>query len=219
MKTDRAQAIESTFREICAHGAVLCIRFGPGIPVVEAARAAAGGGLRILEITLTTPGALEAIRLLARDETILAGAGTVLTINDVRETAGAGARFIMSPVFDKDVVDEAHRHEMLAIPGAASPGEILAAHRSGARMVKFYPSGALGGPAFLRAIRGPLPDIPIIPTSGPTAENLAEYFAAGAAAVGVGSDVFPEGFALESVEAAARRVRSAIDAYRSRSGA
>jgi 2-dehydro-3-deoxyphosphogluconate aldolase/(4S)-4-hydroxy-2-oxoglutarate aldolase len=216
---DSARAIESTFEEIRSRGAVLCVRLGPGTPVVDAARSAVRGGLTVLEVALTTPGALDAMRELARDDGILVGAGTVLTPNDVREVAGAGARFIMSPVFDKEVLDESHRLGMLAVPGAATPAEILAAYRGGARMVKFYPSGALGGPAFLRAFRGPLPHIPIIPTSGPTAGNLAEYFAAGAVAVGVGVDVFRDECTPEIIEAEARRVRGAIDRYRSGAGA
>jgi len=115
-------------------------------------------------------------------------------------------------------VHEAHRLGLLAVPGTATPTEILAAHRGGARLVKVFPSGALGGPEFLRAVRGPLPHVPLVPTSGPNAGNLHEYLAAGAVAVGVGREVFPPGFTLQSVEAASRRVREALDAARSEGG-
>jgi 2-dehydro-3-deoxyphosphogluconate aldolase/(4S)-4-hydroxy-2-oxoglutarate aldolase len=183
--------------------------------IAQACRAAAKGGLRALEITLTTPGALEIIEELAREEKVVVGAGTVLTIDQVRQVASVGGRFILSPVFDEAVVVEAHLLGLIAIPGAGSAAEILAARRNGSQLVKIFPAGALGGAAFVRAIRGPLPDVPLIPTSGPTAENVAEYFAAGAAAVGIGTDeVFLPGLKPKDVETAARRVREAVDAAR-----
>lgn len=209
--------IDRTFRAIQADGAILCIRFGPGQDILEACRAGWRGGLRIVELTLTTPGAIEAMDLLAREaktagQGCMVGGGTVLTIDQVRAVERAGGRFVLSPVFDPRIVDEADRLGLLAVPGAATPAEILAAHRHGTRAVKVFPSGPLGGPAFLKTVRGPLPAIPLIPTSGPNAENLADYFKAGAVAVGVGPEVFPPGFTPESAEAAARRVRRAIDA-------
>jgi 2-dehydro-3-deoxyphosphogluconate aldolase/(4S)-4-hydroxy-2-oxoglutarate aldolase len=183
--------------------------------VLDACRAAIRGGLNILELTLTTPGALDVMEQLAGDDTAVVGAGTVLSVQDVERVAAAGGRFAMSPVFDAEVVAAAHHHGLLAVPGAATPREILTAHRSGARMVKVFPAAALGGPLFLKAVRGPLPDIPLVPTSGPTADTLADYFAAGASAVGIGGEVFPPGFTLEHVEEASRRVRRAVEAVTS----
>lgn len=211
-----AHAIETTLHTIYDRGVILCVRLGPGAPVLDAARAAAAGGLTVIEMTLTTPGALNAIHALSRDENLLVGAGTVLTVNDVRAVEEAGGRFVVSPVFDEVVLREAERRGMLAIPGASTPTEILAAYRAGARAVKVFPAAALGGPGFLRAVRGPLPQIPLIPTSGPTAETLAEYFAAGAYAVGVGGEVFQTDFTLERVREAAKRVCGAVDACSSR---
>jgi len=205
--------IDRTFAEVIADGVVLCIRMRDGAGVVDACRAAARGGLRVLEITLTTPGALEVIRALSREDVIVGG-GTVLSPDDVRAVAASGGRFALSPVFDPEVVDEADRLGLLAIPGASTPTEILAAHRHGARAVKVFPAGALGGPAYLRAIRGPLPDVKLIPTSGATAETLHEYLDAGAVAVGVGTDVFPPDFTLKSVEVAARKVRDSMNKAR-----
>jgi 2-dehydro-3-deoxyphosphogluconate aldolase/(4S)-4-hydroxy-2-oxoglutarate aldolase len=129
----------------------------------------------------------------------------------------AGGRFTLSPVFAPDAIDEATRLGMLAIPGAATPTEILKAHRHGVRLVKVFPSGALGGPQFLRAVRGPFPKIALLPTNGPNADNLADYFDAGAAAVGIMADVFPPGFTIASVESGARKVRQAVAAWRARS--
>ncbi len=208
----REARIQRTLDELLADGVVVCIRFRDGSLTLDASRAVVRGGLRVLEITMTTPGALEMIATLSPERGLVVGAGTVLTAGAVEEVAKAGGRFVMSPVFDREVVDAAHARGLLAIPGAATPAEILAAHRHGARLVKVFPSGALGGPAFLRALRGPLPDLPIIATSGPTCETIAEYVAAGALAVGVGSEIFPDGFTPEGAERAARRIRQAMDA-------
>jgi 2-dehydro-3-deoxyphosphogluconate aldolase/(4S)-4-hydroxy-2-oxoglutarate aldolase len=206
--------IERTRNEVLAEGVILCIRMGADDPVLEACRAALDGGLRVLEITLTTPGALKIISELSTDERAIVGGGTVLTPDDVRAVSIAGGRFVLSPAFHPQVVDEAHLHGLLAIPGTATPSEILAAYRHGAMAIKVFPCGQLGGPAYLKSVSGPFPDMPLVPTSGPNAENLAEYFEAGAVAVGVGADVVPPGFTLESVEKAARRVKEAIDRAR-----
>ncbi|GJM45337.1 MAG: KHG-KDPG bifunctional aldolase [Gemmatimonadota bacterium] len=206
--------IQATLHEVLADGVFLAVRLFQGDPVLEACRAAARGGLRLLEVTLTTPGALDVIEALAKDGNAIVGAGTVLTTADAARVADAGARFAMSPVLDPDVVDAIHARGLLAVPGGGTATEILAAHRTGARLVKVFPAQALGGPEFLRKIRGPLPDIPLVPTSGPSAANAADYFAAGAVAIGLGSEVFAPGFTIESVESAARRVRVAVDAAR-----
>lgn len=207
-------AIERTREEILEDGVILCARMGDRDPIVDACRAAVLGELRVLEITLTTPGALKAIETLSTDGDAIVGAGTVLTVEQAREVKAAGGRFILSPVFDPLVVAEAHRLEMLAVPGTASPTEILAAFHCGARLIKVFPVGALGGPAFLRAVRGPFPDVPLVGTNGPTAENLGEYFAAGALAVGLGGEVFHDGYTLSSIEVSARRVRESVKTYR-----
>ena len=126
-----------------------------------------------------------------------------------------GGRFAFSPVYHPQVIDEAHLHGLLFVPGAATPAEILSAHRHGVRMVKVFPAGVLGGPDYLRAVRGPLPGVPLVPTSGPTADTVADYFNAGAVAVGIGrAEVYPSGSSLEQIEETARRVKTAVDAAR-----
>ncbi len=195
-------------------GVFLAVRLGPGAPLLELVRAAMRGGLRLIEITLTTPGALDAIAALAADPACIVGAGTVLTTREVRDVAAAGGRFAMSPVVDPPVIGAAHAAGLLAVPGAGSATEILTAHRAGAPMVKVFPSGPLGGPEFIRKIRGPLPHIELVPTSGPTAATIPDYVAAGVAAVGVGAEVFANPVP-DRVEAAARRIRRAMDAARS----
>jgi 2-dehydro-3-deoxyphosphogluconate aldolase/(4S)-4-hydroxy-2-oxoglutarate aldolase len=211
---DPGDRIRETRALLLQDGVVLCVRLARGAALLELCRAAMRGGLRVLEITLTTPGAIEAIATLAKEGESLVGAGTVLTTEELRAVAAAGGRFAFSPVVDAAVMDEAARLGLLAVPGAGTSTEILAARRHGAEIVKVFPAAALGGPAFLRAVRGPFPEVSLLPTSGPTAENLGEYFAAGACAVGVGGEVFHEGCTPASVEAAAKRMREAADAAR-----
>jgi 2-dehydro-3-deoxyphosphogluconate aldolase/(4S)-4-hydroxy-2-oxoglutarate aldolase len=201
--------IAETRESALAHGVFLAVRLTGDAPVVELCRAAARGGLRVLEITLTTPGALTAIEALAGEADLLVGGGTVLTAGQARDVARAGGRFALSPVYDPAVGDAAREHGLLYVAGAATPLEILTAHRGGSDPVKVFPAGPLGGPEFLRLVRGPLPEVRLVPTSGPTAENLHEYLAAGAVAVGVGRDVLAPPATPASVEAAARRVAEA----------
>jgi 2-dehydro-3-deoxyphosphogluconate aldolase/(4S)-4-hydroxy-2-oxoglutarate aldolase len=132
----------------------------------------------------------------------------------VRAVARVGGRFVLSPVFDAEVVDEAHRLGLLAVPGTSTPTEILAAHRHGARLVKVFPAACLGGAAYIRAVRGPLPGIPLVPTNGITADTIVEYVEAGAVAVGVGAEVFSKDFTVDHIEDAARRTRHAMDSAR-----
>jgi 2-dehydro-3-deoxyphosphogluconate aldolase/(4S)-4-hydroxy-2-oxoglutarate aldolase len=205
------QRIEETRQRLLDNRAIVAVRLGAGAPLIEVCRALQAGGLKTLELTLTTPDALSAIEELSADEELLVGGGTVLSVEDVAAVAEAGGAFALSPVLNRAVIAEAHRRGLLAVPGAATPTEILAAHESGADLVKVFPAGPLGGPDYLRKVRGPLPDIPLVPTSGPTAKTIPEYLEAGAAAVGVGGDeLFPAGFSPQIVEKAARRVSGAL---------
>jgi 2-dehydro-3-deoxyphosphogluconate aldolase/(4S)-4-hydroxy-2-oxoglutarate aldolase len=211
------EKIDQTRDRILSEGVILCLRLDDGAQLLDTCRAAMRGGLRVLEITLTTPRALETISTLAEEGEAIVGGGTVLTAEEARAVAAVGGTFALSPVFHPEVIDEAHLHGLLAVPGTASPAETLAAHRHGARLIKVFPAGPLGGPAYLKAIRGPLPETSLVPTSGPTAETVGDYFAAGAVAVGVGgAEIFPFGFTLKGVEEAARRVKEAVDKARGR---
>lgn len=188
---------------------VLCVRCADAETARAGAFAALAGGLTAIEVTLTTPGALDLIAELAADPRALPGAGTVLTPADADAVADAGGRFAFSPITDPAVIDACHARGLLAVPGAATPGEIVAAHRAGARVVKVFPIGPLGGPAYLRAVRGPLPDIPLLPTNGVTLETLPAYLAAGVHAVGAGSDIMASGDPA-TIEARARDWARAI---------
>jgi 2-dehydro-3-deoxyphosphogluconate aldolase / (4S)-4-hydroxy-2-oxoglutarate aldolase len=156
----------------------------------KALAAAVRGGFRALEVTLSTPGAVEIISDLSRDDRLLIGAGTVLTVEQARAAHQAGARFLVSPVLDIEVVAEATRLGCVMIPGCATPTELWKAHRAGAALQKLFPSPA-GGPTWLRSVLAPMPFLRVIPTNGVEVENASEWLAAGAFAVGCVRSLFP----------------------------
>jgi 2-dehydro-3-deoxyphosphogluconate aldolase / (4S)-4-hydroxy-2-oxoglutarate aldolase len=174
------------------------------MPVAEALLQA---GLPVVEITLTVPDAIGAIRAVAKRLAgkMLVGAGTVTDAETAKRAVDAGAEFIVSPCLVREVIEAAHKVNVAVLPGALTPGEVFEAHRLGGDMVKVFPVQSVGGAAYLRALRGPFPDIPLVPTGGVTLENIAELFTAGAAAVGVGTE-------LISKEALARHDYAAIGA-------
>lgn len=159
-----------------------------------AARAMAAAGVRGIEITFTVPDAAASIReaIAALPPEVVVGAGTVLTEAQAREALGAGARFLVSPVGDAWLVRIGHEHGALVAIGGLTPTEIVAAARAGADYVKVFPGESLGGPAYIKHLRGPLPDIMLMVTGGVTRENAADYLAAGAQSVGLGSDLMPK---------------------------
>jgi 2-dehydro-3-deoxyphosphogluconate aldolase / (4S)-4-hydroxy-2-oxoglutarate aldolase len=174
-------------------------------------------GIRSLELTLTTQGALGVVeRLAARvpDGTDL-GVGTVLTADDVDRAADAGARFVVSPSVDPAVIEAANRHGIASYPGAFTPTEIHAAWTAGASAVKLFPAGSLG-PEYLKAVRAPLPDIPLVPTGGVAVEAVGAWLAAGATAVGLGSPLIGNALAadgdLDGLAQRARAVCAAVGA-------
>lgn len=154
--------------------------------------AAVGGGFRVCEFTLTVPGAIALIEEFAAKRGLVVGAGTVLTRDEARRAVGAGARFLVSPVVDEDVIDEATRLGVAMIPGCATPTEMLRAHRAGAAFQKLFPAVATG-PAWVAQTLAPLPFLRIVPTSGVTLENAAAYLRAGAAGVGFVNSLFDPG--------------------------
>jgi len=179
-----------------------------------AARAAHRGGVRLIEITFTVPEAPQVISIL-RDElaACLVGAGTVLEVEQARDAVRAGAQFVFAPNTNPDVVRVAKDAGVLACPGAATPTEITTALRLGADMVKVYPAGLLGGPAYVRAMREVLPEVCLVPTGGVDAANAAQYLAAGAFAVGMGGTMFPrEAMAARDMDAIEQAAREAVTA-------
>jgi 2-dehydro-3-deoxyphosphogluconate aldolase / (4S)-4-hydroxy-2-oxoglutarate aldolase len=170
------------------------------VPVVRAAGveearqavdAILAGGIPVVEITMTVPGAVEVIRSVARQFAgkVLVGAGTVVTREQALACLDAGAQFLVSPGLSIAMIRAARERNTLAIPGALTPTELMAAAAEGAEVVKIFPCGSVGGPKYLKALRGPFPNVKVIPTGGVNAGNAAEYIAAGAFAIGVGSDL------------------------------
>lgn len=153
------------------------------------ATALAEAGIPAFELTMNSADALDTISALAarfRPETLLIGAGTVLSVGAAAAAIQAGAHFIVTPHFDEAIVVWSLEHRIPCIPGALSPTEIWNAWRAGASAVKLFPASAVG-PSFIREMRGPLPQVPLLPTGGVTVENGAAFIASGAVAIGVGS--------------------------------
>jgi 2-dehydro-3-deoxyphosphogluconate aldolase / (4S)-4-hydroxy-2-oxoglutarate aldolase len=177
-----------------------------GLPQI--AEAVREGGIRVLEVTLGSRDAFGAIEALAsRTDGLLVGAGTVLSIDQAERALGAGARFLVMPHLDQELVAWAAGRGVPAFPGAFTPTEILAAWRAGACAVKLFPASAVG-PAFVRELRGPLPEIPLVPTGGVTIETAPAFLAAGAIAVGMGGWLMAGGDVAQIRERAAAVVRA-----------
>ena len=154
--------------------------------------AALAGGFKVIEFTLTTPGAIELIGEFSNRDGIAVGAGTVLTVEDARAAVGAGARYLVSPVVDEAVIDAARTLGVAMMPGTHTPTEMLRAHRAGAQLQKLFPAPGLGA-AFVKACLGPMPFLRIVPTSGVDETNAAAYLEAGAFAVGFVAPLFDAG--------------------------
>jgi 2-dehydro-3-deoxyphosphogluconate aldolase/(4S)-4-hydroxy-2-oxoglutarate aldolase len=173
------------------------------------------GGIEALEVTMTVPGAVDLIRGLAPTlpEGFLLGAGTVLNASIAHAVIGAGAQFVISPVFRREVIAACHEHDVPAMPGCFTPTEILEAHDAGADIVKVFPATTLG-PQYIKDVRAPLPQVKLMPTGGVSPENAGDWIRAGAVAVAAGSQVL-DSKAIESGEFAvvtqkARRIVASV---------
>lgn len=156
--------------------------------VVEAIRE---GGIPILEITMTVPGAIDVIEKLSTKfgDDVLIGAGTVLDPDTARRCVSSGAQFIVSPVLNLETIAGCRELDVVVMPGALTPTEVVQAWNAGADFVKVFPAGAVGGPSYLRALKAPLPQIELVPTGGVSLKTAADFIKAGAAALGVGGDL------------------------------
>ena len=182
---------EEICRRIVEVGIVPVIRAPSAELATRAASAVLEGGISVFEITLTVPGALEVIRSLVDTfgDRALVGAGTVLSATDAKACIAAGARFVVSPGLDLATVDAVLGCDVPMMPGALTPTEVITAWKAGADMVKIFPCSAMGGASYLRALRGPLPQIKLMPTGGVSVTTAREYLEAGASALGVGSEL------------------------------
>jgi len=168
-------------------GVVAVLRIPDPAQVIPVFDALKDGGVKCIEITMSTPNAIEVIAELAKTlpEDISLGVGTVLDPETARAAILAGAEFVVAPTTNFDVIRMCQRYDKVVMPGAFTPTEILAAWEAGADVVKVFP-GSIGGPGYLKAIKGPLPQIALLPTGGVSVENAAEFIEAGAVAVGIG---------------------------------
>jgi 2-dehydro-3-deoxyphosphogluconate aldolase / (4S)-4-hydroxy-2-oxoglutarate aldolase len=180
-------------------GIVPVVRASSAAEALLAAEAVCTGGIPIVEITMTVPGAVEVIRELQRSALagVLIGAGTVLDAETARRCVDAGAEFLVSPGLNLPTVEFAAREGKLMLAGALTPTEVMMAWNGGADLVKIFPCGQVGGAKYIKALKGPFPQIPLVPTGGVNLNTAAEFIEAGAAALGIGGELV-EARALKS---------------------
>ena len=180
-------------------GIVPVVRASSAKHALRAVEAVCAGGIPIVEITMTVPGAVEVIAQLAQSmgSEVLIGAGTVLDAGAAERCIEAGAEFIVSPGFDLETVKFANRRDKLMIAGALTPTEVITAWKAGSDFVKIFPCGTVGGAKYIKALKAPLPQIPMIPTGGVNLNTAADFMIAGAAALGIGGELVSAS-ALES---------------------
>lgn len=216
-------AKEDDLARVLDLGIVAIIRAPSREQLVGVARALYDGGIDVMELTFTVPGVLELLHEVRRDlgENVLLGAGTVLDPETARAALLAGAQFIVSPTLNRDVMTLCRRYDTLVMPGAFTPTEVLAAWEAGADVVKVFPAD-VGGPGYLKALHGPLPQIRLMPTGGVNVKTLRDYVQAGACAVGLGSalverDAVAQGD-LERIRTLAAEYVSLMKRFRSEIG-
>ncbi len=197
-------------------GVIAIVRVASAEQAVEVCGAVARGGVKAIEVTMTVPGAIDAIKEFKKtaSDDILLGAGTVLDPETARTVILAGADFIVSPNLNVDVIKMAHRYGKVVIPGTFTATEILAAWDAGADIVKIFPAGVVG-PQYLKDIKGPLPQIRITPTGGVTLDNASEFIRAGAACISVATAlVDKKALAEKKFDVISEKARQFIEAVK-----
>src|SRR5579863_3948118 len=184
----KKEAVMAAIRDI---GIVPVVRTESAESAIQAIGAIYRGGIRAAEITMTVPGALRALEKIADQfgDQIVLGAGTVLDAATARACMLAGAEFFVTPSLKLETIEMAHRYSKAIIPGAMTPTEVLTAWEAGADAIKIFPVSNLGGPKYIKALKGPFPQIEMVPTGGVNLENIADYFKAGSKVVAVGSEL------------------------------
>ena len=179
----------SIVEEILRVGVVPVVRLDDLTAAIEVARALARGGIPVVEYTLTNPDAIEAVRAVRTTEPdVITGAGTILDGESARLAILAGAQYLVTPTVAPDVIAMGLRYSVPTFCGALTPTEVLAAWEAGAACVKIFPAGAFG-PTYIKALRGPLPQVRMMPSGGVSVDNAGEFIRAGSAAVSAGSDL------------------------------
>ena len=191
MRAETGMDKDSVRQRILEIGIVPVVRAVSPREAMLAVEAVAEGGIPIVEITMTVPGAIDVIRELAKTKRadILIGAGTVLDAETAKKCRDAGAQFLVSPGLDLETVAFATKEQILMMAGALTPTEIITAWKAGSDFVKVFPCGQVGGAKYIKALRGPLPQIPFVPTGGVNLNTAAEFIEAGAAALGIGGEL------------------------------
>ena len=205
--------------EIIKHTGVAAVIRGATVDnIALIGEALSKGGVKVLEITVETPGACAAIEKASLElNDVLVGAGTVLDPETARIAIMSGAKFIFSPTINSKTIEMAKRYGVVSIPGALTPTEILSAYENGADLVKVFPANVFG-PSYIKDIHGPLPQIPLITTGGISVANVGEYIKAGASGVGVGSSLvntkkeLTEQYSSEITETASAFIKAVQDA-------
>ncbi|CAL0314778.1 unnamed protein product [Lupinus luteus] len=182
---------DQTLFQIKNSGVIACLRANSAELAFEAANAAIAGGISVLEIVVSTPGVFEVLQQLVKEHpTIALGVGTVLGIEDAKRAINAGAKFMMSPAIIKDIMDYVQSDEILYIPGAMTPTEMLCAYQAGAKLVKVYPVSALGGSKYISTLKKPFPHICLVASQGITIDSTEEYILRGASSVVLSDAIF-----------------------------
>jgi len=212
---DKVQVLQ-TLQEI---GLVPVLRAESVEKAMALATAIAAGGVTVLEVTMTVPGAMQVMRRLAEERPdILIGAGTVLDPETARMCILEGAKFVVSPALNLKTIEMCHRYSIPVLPGALTPTEVVTAWQAGADVIKVFPANALGGAKYLKSLKAPLPQIELIPTGGVSLATAAEFLEAGAFALGVGADlVDPKAMAEgkpELVTESARKYLAIVKSFR-----
>ena len=178
-------------KKIVDIGVVPVVRASSAAQAIAAAEAVCAGGISVVEVTMTVPGAVEVIAQLVKtmSSAVLVGAGTVLNADSARRCLDAGAQFLVSPGFDLETVKFANGKGVLIMAGALPPTEVITAWNAGSDFVKIFPCGNVGGAKYIKALKGPLPQIPMIPTGGVNLNTAAEFIQAGSAALGIGGEL------------------------------
>lgn len=207
---------EHDLKRVTDCGIVAVVRFSDPGPLVDVVRALADGGVTVAEVTFTVPDALGVIREAKRQlgDRVLLGAGTVLDPETARAAFLAGAEFVVAPNLNLDVIRMCRRYDKLVMPGAFTPTEVLAAWEAGADVVKVFPADVVG-PAFFRALRGPLPQVKLMPTGGVDLTTAGEFLKAGAVCLGVGGQlVDPKAVAAGDFARITQLARQYVDVVR-----
>jgi 2-dehydro-3-deoxyphosphogluconate aldolase / (4S)-4-hydroxy-2-oxoglutarate aldolase len=204
----------ATLAALARHRVSAIVRAPDREKAERAMEAAVQGGFRIVEFTLTTPGALDLVRAFSKRPGLVVGAGTVLELRMAREAVAAGAEFLVSPVTEPEIIREAQTLDVVSIPGTYTPTEMLLAHRAGAEVLKVFPAPA-DLPAFVTQIRGPFPEFRLYPTAGVTPENIEAVLKAGAFGAGFVASLFtPADMASENYAGIEARARGIVEKVR-----